>query len=130
MPTPSVSSSGDLPKRPVDDAAWERETAAFDDFLAEYPDAQCDGRRLPRPEAMRHFRLMFFDNDDRLWVERETSDGLILDASDPEGRLLGQVSIPDRSQRVRPHVSGDRLYLVVTDESDVQFVKAFRIATQ
>lgn len=58
---------------------------------------------------------------------RETSDGLILDAFDPEGRLLGQVSIPDRSQRVRPHVSGDRLYLVVTDESDVQFVKAFKI---
>jgi hypothetical protein len=117
----------DVRRRAVTDSAWQAETAAFDAFLAEHPDAACDRRTLPRPDAMTLVRAVFFDDDGRMWVERLSDAGTTLDVFDTGGRLLGLVGVPDRFERVVPHVLGDRLHMVVADSLGVQAVRVYRV---
>ncbi|HEX7051094.1 MAG TPA: 6-bladed beta-propeller [Longimicrobiales bacterium] len=118
----------DLPRLPVSDAAWQREEAAFREFLDQFPDERCEPDGLQRPEAMARLRTITFDDVGRMWVERRGEGGFMLDAFDPAGRLLGEVAVPDRLERVPPFIRGDRLYLVVVDEFEVEYVKVFDIA--
>lgn len=118
----------DLPPMPVPDDLWREEVAKFAEYLDGLPDPRCEPARLPRPEAMARLRAITFDADGRLWVERRTaSGGFALDAFDTDGRLLGTVPIPDRLERVPPYIRDGRLYLVVTDEFEVEYVKVFEI---
>ena len=58
-------------------------------------------------------------------------DSQIVDAFDPRGRFLGEVEIPDEVQDpiiwTTPHVSGDRVVAVATDEAGTIMVKRYRL---
>lgn len=118
----------DLPPLPVTDDVWREEESRYQEFRERIGDAQCEPDRLPRPDAMEQVRTLIFDRNGRMWVEARSDAGWALDAFDAEGRLLATVPIPDRLERVPPYVRDDRLYLVVTDDLDVEYVKVFEIA--
>jgi sugar lactone lactonase YvrE len=71
----------------------------------------------------------YFVEDDRgyIWVSAVVAAGeaLRFDVFDPEGRYLGGVEAPKRGSF--PVIRGDRLYLVLRDELDVQYVASYRI---
>jgi hypothetical protein len=117
----------DLPTLPVTDSVWSADAVAFEEFLAQWPGSRCEPPRPERPEAMDMIRVVFFDGEGRMWVERREGAGWALDAFGGQGRLLGTVPIPERLERILPWVRGDRLLLVVTDDLDVEYVKVVRI---
>ena len=118
----------DLPRQPVSDDEWSREEARFRawrDSLTGNPVCRPAGPH--RPEAKELLRGVFFDDQSRIWVERQNGAGFTFDVLDADGTLLAELDAPERSTRVPIYVRGDRLYLVTTDSLDVQFVKAFQI---
>jgi hypothetical protein len=62
-----------------------------------------------------------------MWIERDAIGQLALDVFAPDGRLLATMDIPAHAERVPPYIRDDRLYLVVTDSLDVEYVKVFDI---
>jgi hypothetical protein len=117
----------DLPVRTIGDEDWRMEEEKYQEFLDTFTDETCEPRSLPRPDHRRLILSIGFDDTGRMWVERETTTGRAFDAFDGEGRLLGSVASPDRLDRVPPFIRSDRMYLVVTDSFDVEYVKAYAI---
>ncbi len=70
-----------------------------------------------------------FDPEGRMWVEALSASGRSWDVFDREGRLLGTLPAPERSDRVQPFVRNEHLYLVRTDSLDVQHVEVYRSAS-
>jgi hypothetical protein len=87
-----------------------------------------DLHRIPRTRP--HFDAIFDDDDGNLWVSVPAApEQTVFAIFDPDGRFLGRLHI-DGVQRVTylpPVVRNDRLYLVGTDELDVQRVYVFAI---
>ncbi len=118
----------DLSRIAVGDDEWAREQARFRSWYDSLPpDRKCQPAGPARPEAKSLLRSVFFDDQNRTWVERRQGDAYAFDVFDAGGRLLAQMNAPPRHTRVPVHVRGDRLYLVTTDSLDVQYVKAFQI---
>jgi hypothetical protein len=117
----------DLSRLEITEPEWDAEEARFDSLIAGLPGAACDPRRPVRPGAKGLLRALFFDDLGRLWVERRTNRGLALDAFDGQGEFLGSVEIPDRAESVPVFIRGNRVYLVVEDDLEVERVVAFEI---
>jgi hypothetical protein len=83
--------------------------------------------RIPKQKP--YFTDLYVDPAGRLWVDVPTVDGLTsFDVFDAEGRLLGRVDTGvQRDAYVDPIVRDDLLYMVTSDELDVQNVSVFRI---
>jgi hypothetical protein len=113
----------DLPARPIADAEWVEEQRKFDEFLDTLEDESCDSRTLPRPTERRLLLGIYFDADGQMWVERDTGSGTAFDVFDHTGRLIATLDTPTRLDRVPPYVRDSRLYMVITDELDVEYVK-------
>lgn len=117
----------DLPPLPVTNEEWRAEEARFQEWREQWAGATCEPARPARPAARSTIRAIFFDDVGNTWVERETESGWAYDIFDPAGRLLAELPAPDRKEQVPPYIRGDRLYLVATDELDVEYVKVFAI---
>ena len=117
----------DLAVRAITDEDWLMEEQKYLEFLDTFTDETCEPRSLPRPDQRRIILSISFDDSGRMWVERETTSGRAFDAFDGAGRLLGTVASPDRLDRVPPFIRGDRMYLVVTDSLEVEYVKGYAI---
>lgn len=111
---------------PLTDAEWREWRDRYREWRERMSGARCEGE-LARPAAKPALRHFFFDPDGRLWVERWTADGFAFDVFDTDGTPIATMTAPDRQARVEPYVRDGRLYVVVTDELDVQRVQAFRI---
>jgi hypothetical protein len=118
----------DLPRITITDHEWSREVARFRFWYDSLPpDRKCQPAGPQRPPAKSLLRAVFFDDQNRTWVERRNGPAYAFDVFDANGRLLAQMDAPARHAGVPVYVRGDRLYLVATDSLDVQFVKAFQI---
>lgn len=117
----------DLPPLPVTNDDWRAEEAKFQEWREQYAGASCEPARPTRPATKSMIREVFFDDVGNTWVERRIANGWTYDLFDSAGRLLAEVPAPDRYERIPPYVRGDRLYLVATDELDVEYVKVFAI---
>ena len=117
----------DLASGPLNDEEWADEQRRFQEFLDQFDDESCEPRTLPRPPVRRMLLSIFFDDAGRTWVERETATGRVFDVFDGAGRLLAELEAPQRLDRVPPYVRDGRLYLVVTDSLDVEYVNAFDV---
>lgn len=70
------------------------------------------------------------DGRERLWVRitGEGSDTTVYDVFEPDGRRAETVALPFRVDRwIPPVVRGDMVWIVVRDESDVQYVVRARL---
>ncbi|MGH7460609.1 MAG: hypothetical protein ACREMA_06225 [Longimicrobiales bacterium] len=118
----------DLPRIPVTDDEWSLEEKRFRSWMDSLPPSRsCQPNGLQRPEAKQMLRAVYFDDQNRTWIERRAGNGYAFDVFDQEGRLIAQMDAPWRLPRVPVYVRGDRLYLVTTDSLDVQYVKAYHI---
>ena len=119
----------DQPRLIPTDADWDDQVALFDSMIAPLSGLNCNPRRPVRPKEKGLIRAAFFDDHGRLWVERRTASGFALDAFDRAGALRGSVDIPNRVVDVPIFIRGDRVYLVVQDESGINTVLAFEVHT-
>jgi hypothetical protein len=117
----------DLVSGPLSDEEWGQEQERFQEFLDRFSDETCEPRSLPRPAERRVILGITFDDTGRMWIERDAIGQLALDVFAPDGRLLATMDIPAHAERVPPYIRDDRLYLVVTDSLDVEYVKVFDI---
>jgi hypothetical protein len=70
-----------------------------------------------------------FDDAGRLWIRRETANGIALDVWGRDGKQIATIDAPVRFARFESLViRGDRLYTVLTDADDVPFIVRYRIA--
>jgi hypothetical protein len=118
----------DIPSAPLSDEEWDDEQRRFKEFLDQFDDETCEPRTPPRPPVRRILLSIFFDDSGRTWVERETATGTVMDVFDGAGRLLAELHAPERLERVPPYIRDERLYLVVTDSLDIEYVKVYRIS--
>jgi hypothetical protein len=116
----------DLPPLPVTNEELSAVEAKFREWRERWAGANCEPARPARPAARSFIREIFFDDAGNTWVERETASGWAYDIFDPTGRLLAEIPAPDR-KGIPPFIRGDRLYLITTDEMDVEYVKVFAI---
>ena len=129
----------DVHAEPITDEEWREEERKFREYRDGLGDATCDPPALPRPDARRMIVGLWFDTGGRLWVERDsgpaatrspdTPPDRLFDVFDSAGRLLAQVPSPARLDRVPPFITDAAIYLVVTDDLDVEYVKAFDLVT-
>lgn len=117
----------DLPSGPLSDAEWQEEQQRYQEFLDQFDDEACEPRTLPRPPERRIIVGIVFDDAGRMWVERDAGTERALDVFAPDGRLLGTIDIPRHVDRLPPYVRDDRLYLVVTDSLDVEYVRVYDV---
>jgi hypothetical protein len=87
--------------------------------------------RPPEPNHHRTISNLIADVTGHLWVVRwrpPDSTRTYLDVFDPDGRYLGELAVPyPLEQKPAPMVRGGRLYAVVKDELDVQYIVVMRI---
>ena len=132
----------DVPAIPVEDA--ERRDLAEEitrDMRKVDPSWRWTGPEIPRVKP--HIRGLLFAADGRIWVTRsaravrqapsDTTPGApdewiepaINDVFEPDGRLLGEVTIPPRTKM---HLAlGDRIWAVQRDSLDVPSIVRFRL---
>jgi hypothetical protein len=116
------------PPTSLPDGVWETYQDEFREWFDGIPSPQCQGRSEPeRPTSYPAAREVVLDPTGRVWVETYTNEGFAFDVFDLEGRLLATLSAPERDERVRPFVRGERLYVVAADSLGVQRVEAFRV---
>lgn len=88
------------------------------------------GGRIDPSEIPSHkpsVNWFFWDDLDHIWVARTDEPGLF-DVFDPEGRFLGEITLPFMLQEVpTPIVQDGLLYGVVEDEYEVPYVVRARI---
>jgi len=95
--------------------------------------AAFDPASLPRTKPpVQHF---FFDEESHIWVELAAADddelSPMVDVFDQEGRFLGSLRLPFvRSTMVPPIFRDGRVYTVIHDDLDVQYVVRARIERQ
>ena len=112
---------------PIADAEWEEVIRPHREWSAKAPGTKCEPVEFTRPAAKPALRTIFFDDDERMWVEVVAADGHRFDVFDARGAHLGTMRAPARQRSVPPYVRDDRLYLVATDSLDVQSVKVYGI---
>lgn len=116
-----------LPAEPVSDEEWAAQSAEFEEFRREQPDASCDTRALDRASSKPFIEDIHVAPDGRLWVEVIRTSGNRLEFFDPEGRLLGSVlAPPQREQRV-PVFHDDLVVTIRRDELDLDHIDVWRL---
>jgi hypothetical protein len=125
---PAGAVERDYPRRPLTDSEWATATEPFHERARVNGPFKCDINEL-RPTHHRVVRSVVYDDEGRLWVEAESSDGILMLAalSPDDGRVLAEGPMPARSGAVAPYVRGDRLYVVETDEADVPSVRVYQL---
>lgn len=125
----------DLEPRPLLDVDWEafaeiQELRAYE-RQAGGPLVARGGVPCPiddmRPATFPMIRALVADDAGRLWVEASSGAGTLLAVHAPDGRLLGETSMPERDERVAPFARDGRLYLVTVDDLGVQSVEVYRV---
>jgi hypothetical protein len=91
------------------------------------------GGRVDRsrvPDQKPAYQGWVADEDGFLWVwpHQAAGEEAALDLFDADGRYLGRIPTPDRiPMHPRPVIRGDRLYTVLRDDLDIQYVTRFRV---
>ncbi len=116
-----------LPAEPISDEEWEDGNQAFEEFLADNPNASCDPRRPSRPRRKPFIDDILLAPDGTLWVEVIRTAGNRLEVFDPEGRLLGSVAAPARKEDSVPVFGAGYLVTVRQDSLDLGHVDVWRI---
>jgi len=102
------------------------------------------GRVLDTPPVKPFFQWIYVADDGRIWVkihtkserspERLTDDSIpplrwrepnVMDVFEPTGTYIGRVRMPDDVRIIR--LRQDRIWAVVRDEFDVEYVKRYRV---
>jgi hypothetical protein len=117
------------PPVPVQAAERDSAIAALQDVLRQRgASTRLDWSRIP--DVRPAIAGLFLADDGDVWTRVTTPDDAVTtwDVFSPDGRYRGTAVAPFRPYRwLPPVVRGDRLWLVVTDELDVQYVVAGRL---
>ena len=113
--------SGDL------EAVIEEEVAQADD-PSEAPEIRAGFEEMPVPDLMPAFSSIQTDHEGYLWVERfrrPGEDTPVFDILDPQGNLVGRVSIPPRSEILQ--IGPDHVLTLFRDELEVEYVRMLNL---
>lgn len=110
------------------DAEWAAEEAEFKAWKDKLPPSSCQPASLQRPATTHLIRGVFFDQQQRIWVERRRTAGFTFDVFTRDGRLIGMVDVPARVEQVPVYIRGNRLLLVTADSMDAQQVKVLEVS--
>ena len=116
-----------LPPEPVSDEEWAAQSAEFDEFQREQPDASCDTRSLDRARSKPFIDDIYVAPDGKLWVEVVRTSGNHLEFFDPEGRLLGSLRAPSQAARRVPVFHDDLVVTIRKDELDLDHIDIWRL---
>jgi hypothetical protein len=109
--------------------ALDRERARSELAWFEERGGTIDWSMLPATKPV--VRGFFMGDDGGIWVEREPEGdetGALYDVFDPEGRYLGEVTLPFAVELTPPPRLRDAfLHGVIRDELDVQYAVRYRI---
>lgn len=120
--------SRDVTPLAVSDSEWSAGLAEYRDFRAKNPAASCDPATPARVRLKPVLRNLGFDDAGRLWVERRSADGDMLDVFDGTGKLIGTLPAPMHDADIPIYVRGDRLYTITVDEATgAQAVNVYRV---
>ena len=111
----------------LSDAEWAEATEKWQAFRRKLPAAHCTKDGFERPPVRPLLGMIFFDDEQRMWVEVFTATGQQYDVYDPKGSLVGTVNGLPPSSGIEPSVAAGRIALVVQDSLDEQVVHVFRI---
>jgi hypothetical protein len=87
--------------------------------------------KMPLPSTLPAFSNLETDLEGNLWVQEypaPAAEGTEWTVFDPEGRMLGAVSMPDRFRPMR--IGGDSVLGVWKDDLDVEHVRMYRLEKQ
>ena len=111
------------PSVALDDSEWERATADFREFQAEWPGADCEpAGAMDRPDTKAAINNLLVDTEGHLWVEAVGEEGPVWEVFDPDGRLVGSIAGFDYNARVAPSIRNGRIAWSSTDSLDVEYV--------
>jgi hypothetical protein len=88
------------------------------------PSEACE---LSRPEHLPAIRAIASDEAGRLWVEIAAPTGFRLNVFQGDGSLLGEADMPPRDASVPFFVLDNTLYLVTTDELEIQSIEVYDV---
>jgi len=112
----------------VSDSEWTAGVREYEEFRSKNPGANCDPSSPPRVRVKPIIRALFFDDAGRLWVERRSAGGDLLDVFDPAGKLLGTMPAPAHDEDIPLYVRGNRLHAVQVDaETGAQGIRVYRV---
>ena len=115
----------------VSDSEWTAGVEEYTEFRSKNPTANCDPSSPPRMRVKPVLRNLTFDDAGRLWVERRSASGDMLDIFDPAGTLLGTVPAPAHDPDVPVYVRRSRLYAIDVDAATgAQVVRGYRVTRQ
>lgn len=117
-----------LPVRDQDMAAYVDERVEEAGDPSESQAIRAGFEEMPVPDAMPAFAGLHADKRGYLWVERYRLPGdevPVFDILDPEGRLVGQVTLPPLDEILE--IGDDHVLGLFRDELDVEYVRLFRL---
>lgn len=91
------------------------------------PRDRSEACELPHPEHLPAVRAMASDEAGRLWIEIASPSGFRLNVFQDDGSFLGEADMPPRDASVPFYVRDNTLYLVTTDELDVQSIEVYEV---
>jgi hypothetical protein len=113
--------------RSVSSAEWNDSLTPLRDWKHEHPGVHCSAEDPPKLNAKPVLEGIWFDDEDRMWVERRDSVAHAYDVFDDAGVLVGSMSATDRDPEVLPYVIDNRMYVVRAGETDGQEVMVLEI---
>ena len=122
----------------TEEAAWHKDRLTAS-IHRRNPGWVWDGPKIP--DFKPAFSSIVEDHDGRLWVFRagegvlteseEWQEPTIIDVFDPNGRFLGNVTLPPGvSEWPDPYISGDLFIAQFNDEDGVPYLRKYRIVDQ
>ena len=120
----------DTPAPSVSDEVWQIAHQAFEGWLADKDQGQCQPRTLQRPDRKPAIESLMVDRVGRLWVERNLTVGTLWEVFSDEGELLGSLPGFDHDrQRTVPWLGPSRLAWVSRDSLDIPRVHLARVVS-
>lgn len=117
---------GPVQPSPIGDAAWDSLARAYRTIERQSGPLKCNPP-FDRPLTFPIIQAVQADDQDRLWIELLDANEYWMHVVSTNGAILGRFRMPHRDVRVPWHVRHNRLYLIDTDDDDLQSVRVFSI---
>lgn len=108
--------------RSVSSAEWNDSLTPLRDWKHEHPGVHCSAEEPPKSSAKPVLEGIWFDDKDRMWVERRDSVSHAYDIFDESGVMVASLLAPERDMNVLPIIRQSRMYAVEIDEAGGQHV--------
>lgn len=110
----------------ISDEDWARATEKFRDFRSKNPGSKCDTPAMRRPKIWPLVVGLFFDEQERTYVETPQRNMTTWSVYDRQGQPLARFQTAVRDSRVPPYFLRRNVYLVLADADGVQRIERYK----